>query len=217
MTPNHSPDRNDNQIDRVLNALRDATPPTGMDRRILNILEAQSSLKSVIPSEATKSRSRGTPAFHTACTATLLRWTVGTVLAALTIAALITFSTRRQTAPRLVTMPPPPTLAPQTSIASATITQPVPTIHRTIAPAHPTPPQHVETAQLIEDAQLSHPAPPVPITDQERILLRYARRGRTEDLAQISNDRKAAKEQQDAAEFQAFFTPPPEIPIGESE
>ena len=206
MTPGHSLDHNENQIDRVLNALRDTAPPKGMDRRILNILEAHSSLTGVIPSGATKSRSRGIPAFSTARAATFLRWTAGTVLAALTVAALIMFNTRRQTSPTLVTTPRTPTLAPQTPSAAAT-TQPIPTIHRAIAPANPLPPQHLETAELVEDGQVSHPAPPIPLTDQDRILLRYARRARTEDLAQISNDRKAAKDQQEAADFQAFFEP----------
>ena len=67
-----------------------------------------------------------------------------------------------------------------------------------------------------EDAQVSHPAPPIPLTEQERILLHYARNGNTGDLAQISNESKAAKEDQDKQEFQAFFEPPP-IKIGESE
>jgi hypothetical protein len=72
-----------------------------------------------------------------------------------------------------------------------------------------------EVAQS-EETLISHPAPPIPLTEQEQILLRHGRSGNTSDLAQISNDRKAAKEEQDAAEFQAFFEPPP-IKIGESE
>jgi hypothetical protein len=212
--PDHTSDHTNSQIDRVLNALRDATPPTGMDRRILNVLEAQSSRKGVIPSEA-KSRNRRTPVFQNARTATFLRWTPTAAIAALAVVALITLTTRRTPSPTTTGTHhiDVPTLTRQ-----ATIPQPIPPIHRTIAPAHPIPPQHVETAPLplIEDAQISHPAPPIPITDQERILLRYARRGRTEDLAQISNDSKTEKEQREAADFQAFFFEPP-IKIGESE
>lgn len=66
-----------------------------------------------------------------------------------------------------------------------------------------------------ENAQLSHPAPPIPPTRQERLLLEYARHGRTEDLAQVSNERRSAQEARDAAEFQEFFKPP--VVIGESE
>ncbi|QNI36888.1 hypothetical protein [Edaphobacter albus] len=73
-----------------------------------------------------------------------------------------------------------------------------------------------QEADANEAVPISTPAPPIPLTEQERFLLRMTRQGRTEDFAQISNDRKAAKEKQDAAEFQAFFEPPP-IKIGESE
>jgi uncharacterized membrane protein len=56
------------------------------------------------------------------------------------------------------------------------------------------------------------------MTEQEKLLLRYARRGHTDDLAQISNESRAAKEEQEKADFVAFFTPPPPPPTtGESE
>jgi hypothetical protein len=114
----------------------------------------------------------------------------------------------------------------QTSPAPApTLESPIATVTNTTAVATPTPPQHASAPHLTQPrrieislteqtAPLSHPAPPIPLTPQERLLLRYARRGRTDDLAQISNDRKAAREEQEAAEFQAFFAP---IKIGESE
>jgi hypothetical protein len=215
MTPDHSPNQNDAQIDRVLNALRDAIPPTGMDRRILNVLEAEthrSNLSgSVIPSGA--KRSRGTPAFSDARTATLFRWTTTAVIAALIIAAAITLTSHRHITQPTTAIAP----TPSQPITTATTTTHN-TLQRTSTLAHrkPTQSQPTETPQPAEDAQLSHPAPPIPITDQERILLRYTSRGRTEDLAQISNTRTAAKDQQEAADFEAFFTPP-EIPIGESE
>jgi hypothetical protein len=76
-------------------------------------------------------------------------------------------------------------------------------------------PRRIEVAQS-KDTLLSHPAPPIPPTEQERILLRFARHGLTDNLAQISNESKAAREDQEKQEFQAFFEPPP-IKIGESE
>jgi len=221
MTKTHTPDHNNNQLDRVLNAFRNATPPTGMDRRILNLLEAQSSLKGVIPSEAKRSRGTGSPAsllagvggtptFRNARTATLLRWTPTAAIAALTVAALITLTSHRRTTQPTTATTHNTAIPAQRINTTTTIAHTTPPIH-----VKPIQPQHTETTPLTEEAQLSHPAPPIPITDQEHILLRYARGGRTDDLAQISNDRKAAKEQQDAAEFQAFFKPP--IKIGESE
>ncbi|MBS1799863.1 MAG: hypothetical protein JSS95_08565 [Acidobacteria bacterium] len=214
MNPTQSPDRNDHQIDCVLNALRDATPPTGMDRRILNILEAHSLSKSVIPSEATKSHSRGIPAFRNARTAALVQWTAAAI-AALVIAAIFTFTSHRRT-----TSPTTATTTHTTPAPAQPVTTIIHTTPHSTTTAHAnvklTQPQPAEATEPAEDAQLSHPAPPIPITDQERILLRYTSHGRTEDLAQISNEHTAAKEQKEAADFQAFFTPP-EILTGESE
>jgi hypothetical protein len=230
MNPNHNPDHT---IDRVLHALRDATPPSGMNRRILNILEAESDratqhasqtglltllykvLESVIPSEA--QRSRGTPAFRDAHTTRLPLWRPLTAALALIVAPTVILTARHHPAPAstgpstTATIESTPAQPPDP--IATTLAKP---IHRTLAPAHPSQPHRIETTQPEEGAQISHPAPPIPLTDQERILLRYAHRGRAEDLAQITNDRKAAKEEQEAAEFQAFFTPP-EIPLGESE
>jgi hypothetical protein len=212
-----------NSVDRILNALRDATPPPGMERRILNVLEAQSPQKiastsrdssgSVIPSEVAQPRSRGIPAFRDARTATPLRWTA--IAAAIVIAALIARATHHPTQPSTATTQTA-SAPPQPITNTATVTPATPIRHAVASQrVRPTPSQPAEPPTTEDNAQLSHPAPPIPLTDQERLLLRYARRGRTEDLAQISNDSKAAKEQQDAAEFQAFFKPP--ITIGESE
>jgi hypothetical protein len=218
-----------------------------MERRILNILEAEANritprasvsplpkpirfvLESVIPSGAPKGRSRGTgspesslsgvggiPAFRDAHATRLLRWTPIAAFAALTVAALIPLTTRRHTPATTLTSTHQTTTqtpAPQPPITTTATAQ---AGHHAIAPARPTQPRRIEISQPEEAAPLSHPAPPIPLTAQERLLLRYARRRRTDDLAQISNDRKAAKEEQEAAEFQAFFTPP-EIPLGESE
>lgn len=77
-------------------------------------------------------------------------------------------------------------------------------------------PQIAEPAAAAEvSAVVSHPAPPIPPTRQERLLLEYARHGRAEDLAQVSNERRSAQEARDAEEFQEFFKPP--VVIGESE
>jgi hypothetical protein len=218
-----------------------------MERRILNILEAEAQrttphssqagllsplrnlLESVIPSGATKSRSRGTgspesslsgvggiPVFRDARATKLLRWAPIAAFATLTVAALIVTPLMRHH----------DVVSTQTSPAPApTLESPIPTVTNTTAVAAPTPPPHASAPHLTQPrrtdislteqtAPLSHPAPPIPLTAQERLLLRYARRGRTDDLAQISNDRKAAREEQEAAEFQAFFAP---IKIGESE
>ena len=206
---------NEEAIDQVLAALRDTPTPYGMERRILNVLEAET-LKSAIPSGA--QRSRGISAFRDARAATISslgRWTAIAGVTTLALVAIVV-TLRRHTIPTTAANPTP---SPNHALVSApqptamATTQPTPT-HHIPAPTHPAKPHPIEVAQSEDNQQVSHPPPPLPLTDQERLLLRYARRGRPDDLAEISNDRKAAKEEQEAAEFQAFFEP---IRIGESE
>lgn len=209
MNPHH-----DHSIDRVLNALRDAAPPSGMDRRVLNILEASSS------DNALSYRDKPS-ALQTIGRSLLLRWTTVATAAALFVAAVIVFAARHHKQPDTVSIASPAHQAtPSVSAPSAFTAQPIQAHHSSI-PAHV---KQISTqiekpsqpAQETDDALLSHPAPPIPPTEQERLLLRYARRGNTNDLAQITNEKRADRDQKDAADFQAFFTPP-EIPLGESE
>lgn len=209
MNPHH-----DHSIDRVLNALRDVTPPSGMGRRILNVLEGNSS------DHALSYRDRPS-ALQTIGRSLLLRWTTVATAAALFVAAVVVFAAKHHKQTDTVSIASPAHQAtPSVSTPSAFTVQPI-QAHHTSIPAHAkqistqieTPLQPVQEA---DDAQLSHPAPPIPPTEQERLLLRYARRGNTNDLAQITNEKRADRDQKDAADFQAFFTPP-EIPLGESE
>jgi hypothetical protein len=195
-----------NSVDRILNALRDATPPPAMQQRILKTLEL-------------RSRQTTAPApfrFRIA-------WIAPTCAATLAIAALIvSINTRRhnETSTAISTTPirkavSTPAIRPVNEAPAVTGTPRTLSGHHIASSAKAVQPQRIEVATIEDTTPLSHPAPPIPLTEQERLLLRYVRRGRTEDLAQISNESKTAKEQQDAAEFQAFFQPP--ITIGESE
>jgi hypothetical protein len=201
MNPDHS------HIDRVLNALRDATPPANMERRILNLLEVEAHK----PPRPTRSRLQNAWITATVCCAGLL------------VAALIgTFTMRHHDVPATSITQTPPAQAPDTprsstaTIANTTAAAPTQHSHSATPPHSTAQPRLVQVARSEAVDQISHPASPIPLTEQERILLRFARHGRTDDLAQISNDRKAARENQEKQEFQAFFEPPP-IKIGESE
>ena len=192
----------DHNIDRVLDALRNAAPPAGMEGRILNTLEIEARKPTVSVRSSRK----------------VWMTTAACCCAALVVVVLVgAFSMQRHRASVVSTLPIPPALPSHPSVAN------VPKMVEAAPPPRPHPvtvqrsaqPRRIEVTHS-EDALISHPAPPIPLTEQERILLHYARNGNTGDLAQISNDRKAAKEDQDKQEFQAFFEPPP-IKIGESE
>ena len=193
----------DHNIDRVLDALRNAAPAAGMERRIVNVLEIEARRSALsVQSKRTVWRRAA------ACCAGLV--------AAVVIGAFAL----RHSAPVVLTAPTasaqPSTDSPSTAETRPEVTRTAPAARtHSAAVQRSAEPRRVEVAGS-EDTLVSHPAPPIPLTEQERILLRYARYGNTGDLAQISNERKAAKEDQEKQEFQAFFAPPP-IKIGESE
>lgn len=195
----------DHNIDRVLDALRDAAAPAGMESRILNTLEAEARR----PALSVRPRRK------------VWMTTAACCAAALVVTALIgAFTLRRHSAPAVSTVRIPsaqPSNPSRSTVETVPeMTEPAPTPRpRSAAVQRSAQPRRIEVAQS-EETLVSHPAPPIPLTEQERILLRYARRGNTGDLAQISNENKSAREDQEKQEFQAFFEPPP-IKIGESE
>jgi hypothetical protein len=198
-------------IDRILGALRDATPPAGMESRLLRTLE----MESRVPASASRSR------FGFA-------WMAATCCATLAVAALVVGLKLHRSGPAMPAVAPAAVqhAAPQTQAATEPVIVSANAVNRPAAAAHlrNADVAHTTQSEPAEDvppqysAEISHPAPPIPMTEQEKLLLRYARRGHTDDLAQISNESRAAKEEQEKADFVAFFTPPPPPPTtGESE
>lgn len=70
----------------------------------------------------------------------------------------------------------------------------------TVAPRIVSRQRHVRAAQLV-----SCPAPPLPLTGQERLLLRLARGKDEEDLAILNPDVRAAQSAKATQQFQQFF------------
>ena len=63
----------------------------------------------------------------------------------------------------------------------------------------------------------SFPAPPLPLTEQERLLLKVIHRGDPEEIAMLDPVVRAGEHAADVAEFQEFFKPPPLSPESEAE
>ena len=57
----------------------------------------------------------------------------------------------------------------------------------------------------------SFPAPPLPLTGQEKLLLRLAHRNDPEALGALTPEKRAAEQAQDTIAFQDFFPPP--VPV----
>jgi hypothetical protein len=53
----------------------------------------------------------------------------------------------------------------------------------------------------------SHPAPPMPLTEQERLLLRIAHRGDPVELAMLDPVLRDVRDAEEQADFQRFFGP----------
>jgi len=51
----------------------------------------------------------------------------------------------------------------------------------------------------------SRPAPPLPLTKEEKLLLRVVHAGGPEELAMLNPDERARREAESEAEFQQFF------------
>ena len=63
-----------------------------------------------------------------------------------------------------------------------------------------------------EITRVSFPAPPMPLLEQERLLLRVAHHGRPEEVAMLEVVRKAAEDGKETEAFQEFFGKPEAAP-----
>jgi len=155
----------------------------------------------------------------------LLRWAPVAALAAIAVAWGIGHYAHRTgsvaqnaAAPRMIApAAKSDDVAPQKIVAapSAASSQVVASQRRRGELVHVAQPSEPAQTEVADAANVSHPAPPMPPTEEEQLLLRFARRGRSQDLAQVSNERRAAQESREAEEFRAFFEPP--VVNGESE
>ena len=66
--------------------------------------------------------------------------------------------------------------------------------------------RHPRNAPVVEDTETaSFPAPPLPLTEQERLLLRLAHRGDAKDMAILNPDVRVAQSAKATEQFQQFF------------
>ena len=77
-------------------------------------------------------------------------------------------------------------------------------------------PSHRNETATYESVAPSSPAPELPLTTQERQLVRLARTADPKQLDTLNPDTQAKLQAQDAAEFEKFFTPPHAPPLTEN-
>jgi hypothetical protein len=67
-------------------------------------------------------------------------------------------------------------------------------------------------AQALADLHApSHPAPPLPLTPQERLFLRVLRYGNATELAELNPLVRAKQDADETTAFKAFFPDPPPL------
>jgi hypothetical protein len=177
---NHT-SKSEQDIDRVLTALRDAQPTSGMESRILQAIEHRISTSS-----------RWTP---------WMQWSIAALATAAIILAiaLTTHNNQPTTANIAQSLLPAPTpnLSSQQKLApfapanlssrpkSALFAD---VVERPAVPSagQPTTADSARDRLAMEETQApSHPAPPLPLTSDERLLLRAAQRSEPVQIAQL--------------------------------
>jgi len=203
-------------VDKVLAALRNAEAPAGMEDRILRTLEARRpSRGSIFPLSFPKgigvfspsrSRLKSAPAYITASLA----------LASLLIAVSFIQSTRRGVTPTPLQTVASPT-APRFPNASGGLDRQSPN-HLPSRPIHGAKPASVSLAQPVSDEDAlalsemlapSKPAPPLPLTRQEKMLAEVVHRGEPEEMNSLRPEVRARQMELSKTEFHDFFEPPP--------
>ena len=213
---NHAVSRD--TVDHVFAGLRDIEAPTGMDQRILAAMHQRAAANT----SPARSSILATPLFWLAATAAAI------------VAVTLWWSTPSHQNHRLATHTQSPTTlstaqkagAPfmAQSSMSGTICQNSKdgcAIHdakrrgsdhsseaRTEVEEPASTPETTQLAPLPDTLATSHPAPPLPLTEQEQLLLRIVHKGDPIELASLNNDFRDRQPVRDAEDFQRFFKPP---------
>jgi hypothetical protein len=199
----------DDAIDKTLAALKSAAPPQGMEERILHRLQLQ-------PAPAAPFRWRDLFAGSALAAAWWRGALTGLTTAMLLVSALLLAQHTLRVRPGHTTLAvnhnsatrnPAPVVVP---VAASAPNSPA------LANLCPTQLRHARTyrAETLTDASFapSHPAPVLPLTAQERALVRLARTADPRLLAALSPETQARVEAQEADDYNKFFAPPPAPP-----
>jgi hypothetical protein len=206
----HKP--HDDAIDKTLAALKSAAPPEGMDARILQRLQQHAAA------------APATPFFWRdllTSSALATAWWRGAVSGAATAmllvgALLLAQHTLRTKQPAVSQVAPTHNLVPAVLPVAASAPN---------APARATPcatPRLLQTARAVPVYRAdtipsasfapSHPAPVLPLTAQERALVRLAQTADPKLLAALAPEVQARVSAQETENFNKFFAPPPPPP-----
>jgi hypothetical protein len=191
----------DGTIERLLAGLRDAEPPGGMERRILEALDGMGAREAATSTSLWHRPLRPAIAMLVACTVILM-------------VAFTVQQRKHVPGQQFVPLKPTEGLNGAPNIVSSRRRGPKPQdtpgdqrVRSNGAAARQLPPvKHPQDAPAVGETQTaSFPAPPLPLTEQERLLLRLAHRGDADNMAILNRDLRAAQTAKATEQFQQFF------------
>ena len=191
----------DGTIERLLAGLRDAEPPGGMERRILEALDGMEVREEVTSASLWRLPFRPAIAMLLACTVILMvAFTVeqrkhvpGQQLVPLKPTEGLNGAPSSFSSLRLGQKPQHAPADRRVGANGAALRQLPPVKHPHDAPA------------ALETQTASFPAPPLPLTEQERLLLRLAHRGDADNMGILNPVTRAAQTAKATEQFQQFF------------
>jgi hypothetical protein len=204
----------DDSIDRVLGALRDAEPPEGMERRILQAAQHHSSDRRAwwpmhlsIPAPRIPTHYRVVGLACLAIASSLLVWNASRPSArSHTAPAEDSRSTHANLPEQHPSRQAPTTIQP----ASQPVSQPTIIARQERTSLHPSQSTRKERLVTLRDIRSgNHPAPEAPLTGQEKLLLRLAHRSDPQEIALLNPSLWAARDAKEKEEVKKFFEPPP--------
>jgi hypothetical protein len=177
-------------IERLLAGLRDAQPQPGIEHRILKAMQARKKVASV------SFWSRLRPQ-------TLSTFAIGMASALAIIGAFVAITLpQRWKVPVDRSRPVTVAVRPKSSADAIPHQAPVPARR----PASRIGPKHVHAVNPAANLRsASFPAPPLPLTEQEKLLLRLTQRRNPEDTAILNPAVQAAQSAKANEQFQQFF------------
>lgn len=174
----------DGTIERLLSGLRDARPPAGIERRILEALDGMEVREASAPTS-----------FWRPAMALLL---AGVVIVMVALAVHQHRPAPGDVTNRSTVADVPPATRPELVTREASTLPRRMTARVTVKHPHDVP-------AVGETQAASFPAPPMPLTEQEKLLLRVAHRGDAENMAILNPDVRAAQTAKATEQFQQFF------------
>jgi hypothetical protein len=215
--------RSDEAIERVFAGLRDVEAPAGMERRILEGAEGRAAERVKPAAErfwavwrrvrlvwlvAPQWRMGALPAVGCAVVAGMMA--VAVMMSSHRRASTLTASEMGRAAMKQAPVTAASSAAAEAAEMAANEAEPL----AVGAGARPMHKMSVRGVKVVRDEDsvavremraASHPAPPPPLTEQEKMLLRVAQVGDPQEMAMLNPEIRAKKEAQSDQEFQRFF------------